>query len=161
MAAGEQLQHEPGDPFLALALDRGEAHAEEIELEVGAAADDLEVVLERRVGIGMADDDPSRIEALLLEDPELGEPDVRHDGVGRDGEARPAGRPGGGAVDAFLGRGEPRLVRADLADDARPDAGIPRPVGRLAHELVGEVVHGPPIDARLRRVVRIDTSRSP
>ena len=48
---------------------------------------------------------------------------------------------------------QPRLVRADLADDARPDAGLPHPVGRLSDQLVGEVVDRPPIDARLGRVV--------
>ena len=39
---------------------------------------------------------------------------------------------------------------------------VPDPVGRLADELVGQVVDGAPIDQRLRRVVGArDTSRSP
>ena len=48
---------------------------EEVELDVRAALDDREVVVEVRVRVGVADDDPRRIGALLLEDPELGEPD--------------------------------------------------------------------------------------
>ena len=52
------------------------------------------------------------------------------------------------------GARDPRLVRADLADDPGADAGLPHPVGRLADQLVGQVVDGPPVDARLRRVVR-------
>jgi len=38
---------------------------------------------------------------------------------------------------------DPRLVRADLADDAGPHAPIPRPGNpllQLPHELVGEIV---------------------
>ena len=95
----------------------------------------------------MADDDPRRVGALVLEDPQLVEPDRRQDGVGRDREARPPGGARGGPVDALLARRDPRLVRADLADDPGPDAGVPHPVGRLADQLVGEVVDGAPVDA--------------
>jgi len=51
---------------------------------------------------------------------------------------------------------DPRLVRADLADDAGPHAPIPRtgnPLLQLPHELVGEVVDRATIDQRLGRVV--------
>ncbi len=139
-----------------------ERHAEEVELDARAALDDREVVVEMRVRIGVADDDPRRIGALLLEDPQLIQPDRREDGVGRDGETGPASRPGGRTMDTLLLRRHPRLVGADLADDPGPDAGLPHPVGRLAHELVGEVVDAAPIDQGLGRVVAPrDTSRSP
>ena len=82
--------------------------------------------------------------------------------VGRDRQAGPAGGPGRRAMDALLRRRQPWLVRADLADDPGPDARLADPVGRLAHELVGQVVDGAPVDQRLGRVVRRrDTSRSP
>ena len=107
------------------------------------------------MGVGVADDDPRRVGALRLEDPQLVQADRRQDGVGRDREAGPAGRPGGGAMDALLAGREPRLVGADLADDAGPDAGVPDSVGRLADELVGEVVDGPAVDRGLGRVVGV------
>ena len=101
----------------------------------------------------MADDDAGRIGALRLEQRELRQPDRRHDGVGRDRETGPSRCLPGGPVDALLGRRDPRLVGPDLADDPGADAGLPHPVGRLADELVGQVVHGPALDQRLGRVV--------
>ncbi len=79
-------------------------HPDEVELEVRAALDDREVVVEDRVRVGVADDDPSRVDALLLEDPQLGEADVGQDGVGRDREPGPPRRTGGRPMDPFLGR---------------------------------------------------------
>ena len=59
----------------------------------------------------------------------------------------------GGPVHALLLRAQPRLVGPDLADDPRPDAGVADAVGRLADELVGQVVHRAAVDPRVRRVV--------
>ena len=126
-AAREQLEEQPDDPLLALALHRREAMPEEVELEVRAAAADLEVVVERGVRVGVADDDPGRVDALLLEDPQLGQADRRQDGVRRDRQPGPPGGPRGGAVDPLLGRRQPRLVGPDLADDPGPDAASRRP----------------------------------
>ena len=86
----------------------------------------------------MADHDPRQVGALRLEEVELVEADRRLDGVGRDREAGPTGGPGRGAVDPLLARRDPRLVRADLADDPGPDAGLAHAIGRLADELVGK-----------------------
>ena len=110
-------------------------------------------MIEDRVGIGVADDDPRRIGTLFLEDAELGEADVGQDGVGRDGQPGRARRPGGRSVDTLLGRRDPRLVGPDLADDPRPHAGLPHSLGRLADQLVGQVVGRAAVDARLGRVV--------
>ena len=98
---------------------------EEVELEVRAAPDDLEVVVEDGVRIGMADDDPGRIDALVLEDAQLGQAHRRHDGVGRDRQARPARGPAGRPMDPLLERRQPGLVGADLADDPGPDTSVP------------------------------------
>src|SRR5438128_1674766 len=102
-----------------MALHGRETHTQEIELQVGAPPDDLEVVLERRIGVGVTDDHARGVQPLLLEDTELLEADRRHDGMGGDGQAGPPGRPRGSAVDALLERRNPRLVRPYLADDSR------------------------------------------
>ena len=75
--------------------------------------------------------------------------------MGRDRQAGPAGGPGGGAMDPLLPRRDPRLVGPDLADDPRPDTAVPHPLGRLADDLVGQLVDRAPIDQRLGRVVRV------
>ena len=72
-AARQQLDH----AALAVSLGRREAHPEEVELDVRAALDDREVVVEDRVRIGVADHDPRQVGAFLLEDAQLGEPDRR------------------------------------------------------------------------------------
>ena len=153
MAAREQLAQQLDDAALAVALERRERHAQEVELDVRAALDDREVVVEMRVRIGVADDDP-RPGRPLLSKIQLGETDGRQDGVGRDRRARSGREARAAARWTRSSRArQPRLVRADLADDPGPDAGLPDPVGRLADELVGEVVDGPPVDERLRGVV--------
>ena len=63
VAATKQLAEQLDDAALAKALPGRERHAEEVELEVRAALDDGKVVVERREGIGMADDDPRRVGA--------------------------------------------------------------------------------------------------
>ena len=93
------------------------------------------------------------IEPFLLEDPELRQADVGQHGVGGDGQTGPSCRARGRPVDALLGRRDPRLVGADLADDPRPDARLPHPGLDLPDELVGEIVGRTPIDQRVRRVV--------
>ena len=45
-------------------LDSGEGHPEEVEFDARAATDDLEVVVEDRVRIAVADHDPAGIETL-------------------------------------------------------------------------------------------------
>ena len=123
MAAGEQLAEVVDDPALAVPLERRERHPEEVELDGRSALDDREVVVERRVRVGVADDDPCQVGALRLEDRRAGRARPRLDRVGRDRQAGPAGGPGRGPVDPFLLGREPRLVGPDLADDPGPDAG--------------------------------------
>ncbi len=136
-----------------MALHRGEAHAQEVEFEVGAAPDDLEVVPEGGVRIGMADDDAGRVDALLLEDAQLGQAHRRHDGVGRDREARPPSGPAGRPMDPLLERRQPGLVGADLADDPGPDTRVLDAKLDLPDELLGQVVDRAAVDLRLGRVV--------
>ena len=50
----------------------------------------------------MADDDAGGIDALLLEDAELGQAHVGHDRVGRQGEAGLSGGARRGPVDSLL-----------------------------------------------------------
>ena len=90
----------------------------------------------------------ARVGALLLEHPELGEPDRRQHAVGSDRHPRPAGGPRRGPVDSLLERRQPRLVGADLADDARPDPRSGDAILELPDELVGQVVD------RVRRSIR-------
>ena len=75
MTARQQLAHEFDDAALAVALGGAEGHAKEVELHARAALDDGEVVVELRIGIGVADHDPRRIGAFVLEDPQLIQPD--------------------------------------------------------------------------------------
>ena len=117
-------QKQVDDPALAVALGRRERHPEEVELDARAALDDRQVVVEMRVRVGVADDDARRVRALLLEDPQLVEPDRRQHGVGRDRQAGPPGGPGRRAMDALLLCRHPRLVGADLADDPGTDARV-------------------------------------
>jgi hypothetical protein len=56
-------------------------------------------------------------------------------------------------MDALLERRQPRLVGPDLADDPRPDVRAVNAHLDLADQLIGQVVHGAPIDQRLGRVV--------
>ena len=77
VAAREQLADRLDDPALALALERREAHPEEVELDRRAALDDRQVILVRGVRVGVADDDPGQVDALGLEHVELVEPDRR------------------------------------------------------------------------------------
>ena len=58
-------------------------------------------------------------------------------------------------MNALLGGRQPRLVRADLAEDAGADPRLPHPVRDFADELVGQVVNGSLVDARLDRVVGV------
>ena len=46
VAARQQLAQELDDPALAVSLDGGEGHPEEVELDARAALDDREVVVE-------------------------------------------------------------------------------------------------------------------
>ena len=161
MAARQQLAEAVDDPSLTVALERREGHPEEVELDGRAALDDRAVIGRRRKRISMADDDPGQVGALGLEDVELIEPDRRLDGMGRDREPGAAGRPGGGAVDALLLRGQPRLLGPDLADNPGPDAGSRTP-SVASPTNVRERVHRPAVDDRLRPGSgRRDTSRSP
>ena len=66
--------------------------------------DDLEVVVEDRVRIAVSDDDPGGVEALLLEDAELGQANRGHDRMGGDRTAGALRGAGGGTMDPFLGR---------------------------------------------------------
>ena len=158
----EQLAKQVHDPALAVALGGREGHPEEVELDARAAPDDRQVVVEMRVRVGVADDDPRRVRALVLEDPQLVEPDRRQHGVGRDRQAGPSGGPGRRAMDPLLLRRHPRLVGADLADDPGTDAGVADAGGRLARRArrrgrrptAGRC--GPPPGSTRR-----DTSRSP
>ena len=127
VAACQELAQELDDAAFAVPLDGAERHPEEVELDRRAALDDREVVVEVRVRVGVADDDAAGIGALLLEDPELGETDVGQHRVGRDRQPGPAGRARGRPMHPLLGRRDPRLVRADLADDPGPDARCPPP----------------------------------
>ena len=101
----------------------------------------------------MTDDDPRRIGALLLEDAELGEADIGQHRVGGDRQPGRPRRPGGRSMDTLLGWRDPRLVGPDLADDPRPHARLPHSLGRLADQLVGQVVGRAAVDAGLGRVV--------
>ena len=94
------------------------------------ALDDREVVVEVRIRVGVADDDPAGSAPSSSKIAQLGEAHGRQDRVGRDREAGPPRGPGGRPMDALLGGRDPRLVRPDLADDPRPDARLPHPVGR-------------------------------
>ena len=94
MTARQQLAQELDEPVLAVLLDSGEGHPEEVEFDARAATDDLEVVVEDRVRIAVADDDPGRVEALLLEDAELGQANRGQDRMGRDRQAGAASRRG-------------------------------------------------------------------
>ena len=58
-------------------------------------------------------------------------------------------------MDPLLASRDPRLVRADLADDPGTDPGVADAIGPLANDLVGEVVDGAPVDEQLGRVVRL------
>ena len=107
-----------------------------------------------RIGIGVADDDPRRIGALVLEDAQLLETDGESTLCVVMAEPRAASCPGRGAMDALLQRRYPGLVGPDLADDPRSDARIADAVGRLADELVRQVVDRSSVDQRLGRVVR-------
>ncbi len=73
-AARTAARHRAG---LAVSLRGRERHPEEVELDVRAALDDREVVVEDRVRVGVADDDPRRVRR----------PPPRRSGAGR---ARPA-----------------------------------------------------------------------
>ena len=97
----------------------------------------------------MADDDPPRIEALLLEDRSCASP--TSDMTAWVVTARPVRRAARAAarMDALLLAGQPRLVGPDLADDPGRTP-VPRtPAVALADELVGQVVDRALLDARL------------
>ena len=69
--------------------------------------------------------------------------------MGGDRGTGAQGGAGGGAEDALLLRGDPRLVGADLADDPWAN----RAVNKLLHDLVGQIVDGAAIDACFGGVV--------
>ena len=134
------------------ALLRREGHAEEVELDVRAALDDREVVIEDRVRVGVADDDARRVGALLLEDPELGEPD--RDSTPWVVMASPVRRAARAAARwTRSSAGETHGLSVPISPMIPGRTPVPHPVGRLAHQLVGEVVDRAPVDARLGRVV--------
>ena len=139
VAAVEELEQQVDDPALAVPLLRRERHPEEVELDRGAARDEPEVVVEVGIAVRVPDHDPPGVDALVLEDRELGRPDVGHDGMGRDREAGPPRRPRRRPVDPLLGRRDPRLVRPDLPDDPGPDPGVADAVTDLADELGGGI----------------------
>ena len=107
-------------------------HPEEVELEVRAALDDREVVVEDRVRVGVADDDPAGSAPSSSKIRSWASPTSDRTRVGRDRQPGPPRRPRRRPMDALLGRRDPRLVGPDLADDPGPDARLPHPVGRLA-----------------------------
>ena len=146
----EQLAQELDEPVLAVPLDGREGHPEEVELDARAALDDLEVVVEDRVRVGVTDDDPGRVER----------PPPRRCGAA-------PGRPGTGSTWVviarpvrFAARAAARWTRSSAADThglsvpispmiPGDHAGLADPVGRLAHELVGQVVDRAPVDPGL------------
>src|SRR5204862_4502235 len=103
MSTRQQLDQQLDRPLFADAFPLPR-HPDEVELEAGAARDDLEIVVEDRVRIGVTEDDAGWVEALLLEDPELGQTDVGQDGMRRDGQAGAARGSSCRTMDAFLGR---------------------------------------------------------
>ena len=110
-------------------------------------------MVEVGVRVGVTDDHPLGTETLLDQDVELGSADGRCHAVGRDGHAGRDRGPRRGAMDPLLGRAEPGLVGADLADDPGPHAGPGDPVLELGDELGRQLAHRPAGDARLRWVV--------
>src|SRR6185503_18446657 len=104
VATRQQLTQDLDEPVLAVSLDSGEGHAEEVEFDARAATHDREVVVQNRVRIAVADDDAAWVEALLLEDAELSQPNRGQDRMGRDRTAGALRGAGGGTMDPFLRR---------------------------------------------------------
>ena len=155
VAAVEKLQQEVDHARLAVLLGGLERHAQEVELDRGSALDQPQVVVESWVAVCVADHDPTRVDAFLLENGQLERPYAGLRRVGRDREPRAPRCPGNGAEDALLGGRHPRLVGPDLAQDADPDPGLADPGRRFADQLLGELVRRAPVDPRLGRVVGV------
>ena len=117
------------------------------------------VVLVDRIGVRVADDDPPRIDALLLQDVQLVEPDRGVQRVGGDRDPRPPVRPRHRAEDPLLDRGDPGEVGADLAQEARPDVGAVDPLRDVALELLRDLVGLRPPEPAL--VVRLAVPAGP
>jgi hypothetical protein len=94
----------------------------------------------------VADNHPARIDALLRQQLKLGEPDRPAGCVRADGQAGQPVRAGRGAERPLLGSRDVMPVRADLADDAGPDAGVAHPLGDVPHDLSGDRVDAGPVE---------------
>ena len=87
----------------------------------------------------VTDDHAVRRHALLFEHVELAMTDLPEPCVERDRETRAQVRASPGAQDALLGRAQEVAVGAELADDARADAGVADAVLDLGDEAVREL----------------------
>ncbi len=131
-------------PFLQQLHERLHAHAvglddleaEAVEADIGAAVDDLHVIVVIGIAAGMSDDDFVRGDAEAREKCELF---VAHHRVGvrRDRCAGGERGFGAGAEDRLLVIGERRHGGREL-DDARLDAGVADAFGQLLDEEVRE-----------------------
>jgi hypothetical protein len=100
------------------------------------------------VRVCVSDDDPSRIDALLLQDVELGETGGIHRGVRDDRGPRPTVCPGGSPKDPLLHRAEQVAIDADLADDTGPDVAPVDPLEELADHALRQAVGRGLVDPR-------------
>ena len=90
-----------------------------------------------------------RVEPFIFKNRKLRQANVALHRVGGDRRAGAQGSTSGGAEDALLLCCDPRLVGADLADDSWSHWAL----DKLLHDLVGEIVDGAAINARLGGVV--------
>ncbi len=120
--------------------------ADGVERDVAALLDQGQVISGNRNAVGVPDDDAARVDTLLGEQLELREPDRPSGSMRADGQAGLEVRAGGGTKRALLSGRDVTPVGADLADDARADAGATNALGDVADDLVGDRVDGGPVE---------------
>ena len=114
-----------------------------------AAAHDLAPVFDAWMRVAVANHNARRVEPFIFKDGQLRQANIALHRVGGDRRAGAQCGTSSGTEDALLLRGDPRLIGADLADDPRSE----RSVDKFLHDLVGEIVDGAAINARLGGVV--------
>ncbi len=100
------------------------AEPDVVDLDVDAALEQAQLMVDVALVAVVADDDPVRRDALLEQDGDLLRPEPAGPlAVGADRDAGLALCPRGRPEDALLGRAQEVDLGPDLADDPRPDAG--------------------------------------
>src|SRR5262249_41632688 len=111
-----------------------------VVLDVDAALQQVDAVVEALHRVGVADHDPLRRDTLGGEDVDLGLAGGEAGGVGRDHHSGAGGGPAGGAEGALLAGGDVGQVGGDLADEPGPHPGPGDFVLQVGDQVLGDLV---------------------